>query len=127
MELILAALAGLFCGTTITLGIKELGKKKEAPPQEQVANTQQQVIKQLTDLDLVKELCNREELTIQDRLLCRELTCHIYSRGTDSQTAGSTCEEIININNTISMDSWCNQYQDGALKQDCIELFRIRK
>ena len=123
MEIILAALAGIFFGSTVILGI-QAGTKKKEEPQEQVAKEQQEIIKQLTDLDMVEQIC-KKELTIENRLLCRELTCHVYSRGIDSKT--TDCEEIQNIANTISMDTWCNQYTDLEMKKDCIELFSKRK
>ena len=59
-----------------------------------------------------------------NRLLCRELTCLIYSRGIDSQTSGQTCEQISNIANTISMIEYCKDSTEGSL---CHELFWRRK
>jgi hypothetical protein len=124
LELILAGLGGLFLGSTIVLGIQAGTAPAPAPPQEEIAKEQQEIIKQLTDLDMVKEICTKE-LTLENRLLCRELTCHVYSRGIDSKT--TDCEEIQNIANTVSMDTWCNQYTDIEVKADCIELFSKRK
>ena len=123
MEIILAALAGVFLGSTVVLGIQK-GTAPPAPPQETIAKDQQEIIKQLTDLDMVQEICTKE-LTLENRLLCRELTCHVYSRGIDSKT--TDCEEIQNISNTVSMDTWCNQYTEKEQKADCIELFSKRK
>ena len=45
MEIILAALAGIFFGSTVILGI-QAGTKKKEEPQEQVAKEQQEIIKQ---------------------------------------------------------------------------------
>ena len=56
-------------------------------------------------------------------LLCRELTCLQFTRGMDSQTSGTQCEEISNIQNKIEIEKWCNQYQDESMKQDCIDIF----
>lgn len=96
------------------------------PKEDKTSQTQQEVIKQLTDLDIIKELCKPENITDADKmLLCRELTCLIYSRGIDSQTSGQTCEQISNISNTISMIEYCkNNTTEGSL---CYELFWRRK
>lgn len=89
------------------------------------SQVQQEVIKQLTDLDIIKDICQPQHIIdAENRLLCRELTCLIYSRGIDSQTAGQTCEQISNIANTISMIEYCKDSTEGTL---CHELFWRRK
>ena len=120
VEIILAGLIGLLIGVG---GAKALETKK--PVQDTTATKQQEVIQQLTDLDVIKELCNPEQTQTQDGLLlCREMTCLVYSRGIDSQTSGKQCEEISNIQNTMSMIEYCNDQGDGSL---CTDLFWRRK
>jgi len=121
VEIILAGLVGILIGIG---GTKALNR----PPQteDKTSQGQQEVIKQLTDLDVVKELCTPENTASeQGMLLCREMTCLVYSRGIDSQTGGKQCEEISNIQNTISMIEYCKeQGETGSL---CHELFWRRK
>ena len=121
VEIILAGLVGVLIGIGGT-------KVLDRPPQteDKTSQGQQEVIKQLTDLDVVKELCTPENTASkQGMLLCREMTCLVYSRGIDSQTGGKQCEEISNIQNTISMIEYCkDQGQSGSL---CHELFWRRK
>lgn len=121
VEIILAGLIGILVGIG---GTKALDTKPK-PTEDKTSQTQQQVIKQLTDLDVVKELCSPEQTkTKQGLLLCREMTCLVYSRGIDSQTGGKQCEEISNIQNTISMIDYCTEQGDTSL---CTDLFWRRK
>ena len=121
VEIILAGLIGVILGVG---GAKALENKKPAI-EDTTATKQQEVIKQLTDLDVIKEICNPEQTQTQEGLLlCREMTCLIYTRGIDSQTSGKQCEEISNIQNTMSMIEYCNEQGDGSL---CTDLFWRRK
>lgn len=121
VEIILAGLIGVLLGVG---GAKALENKKPTI-EDTTATKQQEVIKQLTDLDVIKELCNPEQTKTQEGLLlCREMTCLVYSRGIDSQTSGKQCEEISNIQNTISMIDYCSEQGDGSL---CTDLFWRRK
>ena len=114
--------AGLIVGAAGAV----LGMNAKKPTEDKTSQVQQEVIKQLTDLDIIKDICQPEQITdAQNRLLCRELTCLIYSRGIDSQTSGQTCEQISNIANTISMIEYCKDHTtEGSL---CHELFWRRK
>ena len=121
VEIILAGLIGVLLGVG---GAKAL-ENKQPTIEDTTATKQQEVIKQLTDLDVIKEICNPEQTKTQEGLLlCREMTCLVYSRGIDSQTSGKQCEEISNIQNTMSMIEYCNEQGDGSL---CTDLFWRRK
>lgn len=118
---ILLVIGGLIVGAGGTFLITQ-----QKPTEDKTSQAQQEVIKQLTDLDVIKELCAPEVITNEEsRLLCREMTCLVYSRGIDSQTSGSSCEEISNIANTISMVNYCrDNSSEGSL---CYEIFWRRK
>jgi len=119
-EIILAGLIGVLLGLG---GAKAIEHRQ--PTEDKTATKQQEVIQQLTDLDVIKEICNPEQTQTKDGLLlCREMTCLVYSRGIDSQTSGKQCEEISNIQNTMSMIEYCNEQGDGSL---CTDLFWRRK
>ena len=121
VEIILAGLIGVLLGVG---GAKAL-ENKNTTIEDTTATKQQEVIKQLTGLDVIKEICNPEQTKTQEGLLlCREMTCLVYSRGIDSQTSGKQCEEISNIQNTMSMIEYCNEQGDGSL---CTDLFWRRK
>ena len=95
-------------------------------PDNSVAETQQEVIIQLTDLDIAKEACATEFISTYGDGLCREMFCRMQSRGIDSQTSGTECEAIANINNTITILETCAALEGDAL-EDCYEIFRERK
>lgn len=124
----LSALIGLIlggAGAGITVHKIHKGKEEPPPKTEEVATKQIDVQLQLTDLDLLKIPCSDEYIAKHDSdLLCRELFCMMQSRGIDSQTAGSSCEEISNISNTIMILDEC---KDAANQEDCYRLFRERK
>lgn len=122
MEIGISLLIGLVVGVASTI----IGTKINPPQKsEEVATVQQEVIKQLTDLDIVEKLCAPENVTkIEDRLLCRELTCLVYSRGIDSKT-GESCEEIQNLANTVSLIDYCKENMEN--NSDCYDIFWRRK
>jgi len=119
---ILLVLGGIILGG----GAVALIGNKKAPTDDKTSQTQQEVIKQLTDLDIIKDLCKPDKTTTAEGLLtCRELTCLVYSRGIDSQTSGKQCEEISNIQNSISMMEYCkDRFEDIT---DCYDVFWRRK
>ncbi len=119
VEIILAGLVGVLLG----IGGTKLTDKR--PTDDKTSQAQQEVIKQLTDLDIVEKLCAPTNVqTIEDRLLCRELTCLVYSRGIDSKT-GESCEEIQNLANTVSLIDYCKTNMEN--KSDCYDIFWRRK
>ena len=124
VELILSGLIGLFLGIGGTIGVSALNKK---PLDDKTSQTQQEIIKQLTNLDIVEKVCSPEYIKEKGNLLCRELSCLVFSRGIDSQTSGSQCEEISNIQNTISLMEYCRDQDDSQTKSTCYELFWRRK
>jgi hypothetical protein len=127
-EIAIAGIIGLLIGVGSTIGIAHITKQPPPPLVDTTSETQQEVIKQLTSLELIEPLCKPEALTeAQDVLLCRELTCLQFTRGIDSQTSGSQCEEISNISNKIIQMEFCAKKEDPEEKKDCIELFWRRQ
>jgi len=126
MDIVLAVIIGLLVGTGGTLLGVNLAKKPQ-DTKDETGIEQQKVIQQLTNLDITKPICEPDFIQQKGDLLCRQITCLQFSRGTDSQTGGKQCEEISNIANTIAIEEHCNTYQDQAMKQDCIDLFFKRK
>ena len=123
IELGIAAIVGALIGVAGTLAATKEKKDTSPPVVVETHKGTEEAIKQLTALDLTQPLCEPEFIKEHGELLCRELTCLQFTRGMDSQTSGSQCESISNIQNKIEIEKWCNQYQDQALKQDCIDIF----
>jgi hypothetical protein len=126
MEIGIALLIGLLIGTGGTVIGFNLAKPRE-DIKDETGIEQQKVIQQLTNLDITKPICEPEFIKENSDLLCRQITCLQFSRGTDSQTGGKQCEEISNIANTIAIEEYCKVYIEPEEKKDCIELFFKRK
>lgn len=124
MEIGIALLVGLLVGVGSTVIGTKLDKNEPVVIEDKTSQVQQEVIKQLTDLDIVEKLCTPKAVeTTENRLLCRELTCLVYSRGIDSKT-GESCEEIQNLSNTVSLFDYCSKQTDV---EKCFETFWKRK
>ena len=102
-------------------------RKQEEPVQiiDTTSETQQEIIKQLTDIDLLEVPCSKEFIEEKGDLLCREMFCRMMTRGIDSQTSGQECEQISNIANTQIIRADCKNEEFGD--EDCYRLYRERK
>ena len=140
MEWILLAI-GLVVGGGTGFGItwKLVSKSQTEAPQvivveDKTAEKQQDVIMQLTDLDLVKPVCDPTFIQTQKSdLLCREWICRMMQRGIDAKTSQTDCNEIANVSNKIAIHSFCAQTakkEDQTIDTDkhkaCIEFFDRR-
>jgi hypothetical protein len=121
------AVGGLVVGGGLGAGItaKLMKRDEVAVIVDKTAETQQEVIMQLTDLDLVQEPCSADFIKENNNLLCRELFCRMQQRGIDAQTSGTECEQIANVSNTITIFGYCKD--QGEQMADCIQVFRERK
>ena len=124
MEIAIASLLGFIVGGGTLYAVNQINN---ADKTDETGIAQQVVVQQLTDLDITKPICKPDYIAVNSNLLCRQITCLQFSRGTDSQTAGKQCEEISNIANTIAIDKHCESYKDPAKRNDCIDLFFKRK
>ncbi len=136
---IIASIAGIVIGGGSVLLInKKTDQGSNIPPivvSDQVAKEQQEVIKQVTSPELVGVSCSKEHIDTHGDLLCREMFCRLQTRGMDSKTSGSECEEISNISNTLKILEVCVEevkVEDRAdpvdvFNEDCTRLFRERK
>ena len=127
-EIIIAALVGLVVGVGGTFGAMNATKPQDKKPSDDTTSqTQQEVIQQLTNLDLVKPICEPKYIEKHGELLCRELTCLQFSRGLDSKT--QHCESISNIQNKISILDKCMETTEGEEAKtkeeitNCIDIF----
>ena len=126
----LIGLGGIVLGGVSTLIITKQKKEDSqivAPivVSDQVAKGQQEVIKQLTDLDLLIEPCSSVYIKEQGNLLCREMYCRVMTRGIDAKTSGSECEEIANVANSQIIINHCESFLEN--KEECYEKYRERK
>ena len=132
MEIIIGVIS-FIVGGGIGFGVSQVIKKPDTiVVQDVVAKEQQEIIKQLTDLDLIIPICNPNQIekplytSTDQMLLCRYLSCLQFSRGIDSKTGGNgECEDISNIMNKKAIIEVCSK-QDESIKKDCVELFDRR-
>ena len=89
------------------------------------SEAQQEIILQLTDIDLLKEPCSSVFIEEKGDLLCREMFCLMMTLGIDAQTSGTQCEQIANIANTKIIRDDCRMSIDG--EEECYRLYRERK
>jgi len=103
----------LLIGGGIGFGITQIGKDSQPVTPvviaDNTASKQQDVVLQLTDLDLVKEACSSEFIVTKSQgdVLCRELFCRMQQRGVDAKTGASECEAISNVKNKITIREFC--------------------
>lgn len=123
---ILIGLLGMVVGGAGTAVLKREKPQELSPVAvEQVATEQQEVIKQLTNTDLLVEPCSVEYIEKHGNLLCREMFCRMMTRGIDAKTSGNECEEISNVANSYSIIEHCALY--GNNSEECFEKYRERK
>ncbi len=123
IDIIIAAIIGLAVGAGGTAAIT---MRKEEPPAPVIIKSHEgteEAIKNLTALDLTEPICRPAFIAEKGDLLCRELTCLQFSRGLDSQTAGSQCESISNIANKLQILEACSSIDEEEKKRACTDLF----
>jgi hypothetical protein len=80
--------------------------------------------KNLTAPDLIAVPCSEEFIDKNGEGLCREMFCRLQTREGDGASQ-SECEEIANLNNTISILTECKQLE---LEVDqCLKVLDTRK
>lgn len=80
--------------------------------------------KNLTAPDLIAVPCSEEFIDKNGEGLCREMFCRLQTREGDGASQ-SECEEIANLNNTISILSECKQLEIEIDK--CLKVLDTRK
>ena len=121
IELVLVFIGGLVVGGGAIFGLTH---QKKPSGNEDIAKGQIEVQKNLTNFDVVLPICSPEYIKEHNNdLLCRELTCLMFTRGIDSQTSGATCEEISNVLNKRAIIDYCNTFESEAHQSNCINLF----
>ena len=119
MEILIGAICFLIGGGA-GFGISQLNKPKVV--EDKTSQVQQEVIKQLTNLDLIMPLCTPDkEGKLEHAEMCRYLACLQYSRGIDSQTSGAECEQISNQISSTAILKECMPYYEEAVVNNGID------
>lgn len=132
--LIIGGIGGGVAGHKIT----KYKSEKNAPPVIVATPEPDEISKELTNVDLLQTPCSVEFISKYSDGLCREMFCLMNIRGQGSETSGSQCEEISNVNNSITMLKYCtpeipeNATEDdiekiNKFREECLRTFRERK
>ncbi len=136
MEILIGVIAFII-GGGVGFGISKATEKKEPVPiiiKDETSQKQQEIIHQLTNLDLIMPLCSPDKTkdtesrweSEDQAMLCRYLACLQFSRGVDAKTGGNgECEEISNVMNKKSIITICAN-EDEKKQKECIEIFDRR-
>jgi hypothetical protein len=134
---IISAMSGALLTTGAILAIENRSKQWE-----KISTDQSQVIKGLADLqgemqkgkidlqknltapDLIEVPCSEQFIDRNGEGLCREMFCRLQTREGDGASQ-SECEEIANLNNTISILSECKNMEVEI--DQCIKVLDTRK
>ena len=122
--MVYAILGGIIFGAGSTFLM--LKKPEEAPP---VVVVESKIAEKLTDVELLEKPCSEKYIESHGDGLCREMFCLMMTRGIDSETSGSQCEQIANINNTLMILKACSFSEEDSeeKREDCVQVFRERK
>ena len=125
--IIVAALSGLVVGGGAVFGITH--KKAEpavvvAP--DTTAKGQADAVTQLTNLDVVKGVCDPAYIKERGDGLCREMYCLAQANSTTGAAGEKMCDAVSNVNNSLVIIDACLKL-DGQSRLDCLTVFRERK
>ena len=134
---IISAMSGALLTTGAILAIENRSKQWE-----KISTDQSEVIKGLADLqgemqkgkidlqknltapDLIEVPCSEQFIDKNGEGLCREMFCRLQTREGDGASQ-SECEEIANLNNTISIIETCKANEMEIDK--CLKVLDTRK
>ena len=127
--IIVAAVAGLAVGGGTVFGITHGGKDSGtvivAPP-DTTAKGQADAVAQLTNLDVVKGVCDPAYIKERGDGLCREMYCLAQANSTTGAAGEKMCDAVSNVNNSLVIIDSCLKL-DGQARLDCLTVFRERK
>ena len=92
--------------------------------QDSIQKEELEIRKSLTAPDLIEVPCSADFIFKNGEGLCREMFCRLQTREGDG-AAQSECEEIANLNNTISILSECKNMEIEI--DECIKVLDTRK
>lgn len=143
---LLCFFGGLLVGGGTMFGVKEAENKNTAQLVEAIgelktplADAQGDVMRNMTDQDLLQEACSTAYLKEKGDSLCREMFCRMQNRGLDKGATTTECENISHITNAKSMLGECMPYwgddtilPDGGFNKNskfavCMDVFEDRE
>jgi hypothetical protein len=125
--IIVAAVAGLAVGGG---GVFAFTHKNDGPvivaPPDTTAKGQADAVAALTNLDVVKGVCDPVYIKERGDGLCREMYCLAQANSTTGAAGEKMCDAVSNVNNSLVIIDSCLKL-DGQARLDCLTVFRERK
>jgi len=125
--IIVAAVAGLAVGGG---GVFAITHEKADPvivaPPDTTAKGQADAVAALTNLDVVKGVCDPAYIKERGDGLCREMYCLAQANSTTGAAGEKMCDAVSNVNNSLVIIDSCLKL-DGQARLDCLTVFRERK
>jgi len=125
--IIVAAVAGLAVGGG---GVFAITHKNDDPvivaPPDTTAKGQADAVAALTNLDIVKGVCDPVYIKERGDGLCREMYCLAQANSTTGAATEKSCDAISNVNNSLVIIDACLKVE-GQARLDCLTVFRERK
>jgi hypothetical protein len=118
-------LGGILIGSLTTMAIQKDREPEREIVEPVIIDPVGDVAKNLTNIDLLVEPCSPEFIEKSTDLLCREMFCRMTTRGVDSKTSGSECEEISNVANSKKIIDHCESFVES--REECYDKYRERK
>ena len=125
--IIVAAVSGLLVGGGAVFGFtqEKAGPVIVAPP-DTTAKGQADAVAALTNLDVVKGVCDPAYIKERGDGLCREMYCLAQANSTTGAAGEKMCDAVSNVNNSLVIIDSCLKLE-GQARLDCLTVFRERK
>lgn len=143
---IICFLGGILLGGGTVFGVNKANDKATADLvaaigelKTPLADAQGDVMRNLTDEDLLSVACSKEWMVDKGDSLCREMFCRMQNRGLDKGATTTECENISHVTNSKARLTECMQYwgedtilEDGGFNKNskyaiCMQVFKERE
>lgn len=124
--IIVAAVSGLLVGGGAVFGITKKDEPSVVVAPDTTAKGQADAVAALTNLDVVKGVCDPAYIKERGDGLCREMYCLAQANSTTGAAGEKMCDAVSNVNNSLVIIDSCLKL-DGQARLDCLTVFRERK
>lgn len=124
--IIVAALSGLLVGGGAVFGITKKDEPSVVVAPDTTAKGQADAVAALTNLDVVKGVCDPAYIKERGDGLCREMYCLAQANSTTGAAGEKMCDAVSNVNNSLVIIDSCLKLE-GQARLDCLTVFRERK
>lgn len=124
--IIVAAVSGLLVGGGAVFGITKKDEPSVVVAPDTTAKGQADAVAALTNLDVVKGVCDPAYIKERGDGLCREMYCLAQANSTTGAAGEKMCDAVSNVNNSLVIIDSCLKLE-GQARLDCLTVFRERK